>query len=44
MDHFHKWRRICYSFAFMLMRPTDLTLVLNMFWYFASGSEIRKAY
>ena len=27
IDHFHKWRSICYSFVFMLIRPTGLTLV-----------------
>ena len=27
IEHFHKWLRICYSFVFMLIRPTGLTLV-----------------
>ena len=27
IDHFHKWQRIFYSFVFMLIRPTGLTLV-----------------
>lgn len=26
-DHFHKWRCICYSFVFMLIRPPGPTLV-----------------
>ena len=31
IDHFHKWRRIFYSFVFMLIRPTGLTLVETFF-------------
>ena len=27
IQHFHKWRRICYPFVFMLMKPTGLTLI-----------------
>ena len=27
VDRFHKWRRICYSFVFMLITPTGLALV-----------------
>ena len=26
IDYFHERRRICYSFVFMLVRPTGLTL------------------
>ena len=27
IDHFHKWQHICYSFIFMLIGATGLTLV-----------------
>ena len=26
IDHFHKWRGICYTFVFMLIRGTGFTL------------------
>ena len=31
IDHFHKWQRFCYSFVFMLIRPTGLVLVYTFF-------------
>ena len=27
IDHFYKWQHICYSFIFMLIKTTGLTLV-----------------
>ena len=45
IDHFQNWRRICYSFVFMLIRPTGLTFGLNIPGLcFAHGSEIKKAH
>ena len=43
IDHILKWQRFCYSFVFMLIRPTGLVLVYTFFWILPMhGSEVSK--
>ena len=42
IDHFHNWRRICYSFVFMLIGPTGLTLVYIFFCILPMAARLER--
>ena len=42
-DHFHKWRRICYSFVFELIGPNGLTLVSIFFWILPIAERFERS-
>ena len=42
IDHFHEWRGICFSFVFMLIRPTGLTLVQMFFCILPKSARLER--